>query len=185
MVDLGLTPIAARKGHKKNPPYLGDTLKSLYLDILRAAPEAQIFVLGYPRIMPTNPADEVLIKTTPFGSSIDYTCDMTASDARWFTDVERRGNTLMRDLIREINDPRLHFVDTFDVFDGHELCRSGVSRLSADSYMNPIRPSLRGATGDKVHPESYHPDLLGHAAMAAALDRCVARLDLGAARCDE
>ncbi len=126
-------------------------LRVAYRDIHRAAPEAHLFVLGYPHLFP-NPA-------------FAWRCDMPPVAAAWIRDRIDHIDTLIGRAVRQVDTHMssrfASFVSTAHAFDGHELCRERRDRRV--SYVNGLLPL------PPVRPESFHPDIPGQQALFRAL----------------
>lgn len=86
----------------------GPRLETMYRDTLAAAPNAQVYVLGYPHLFSPNPAL--------------FCAGIEAGEARWFTGKEDSLNNEIAQAIRRIHNPHLHYIDTATAFRGGELC---------------------------------------------------------------
>jgi lysophospholipase L1-like esterase len=137
-VDTAIAKLAAASGTGAS-----DNLPDLYKIIHQKAPNAQVFVLGYPRFFPKgqnrNCLTGVLNRT------------FLVSDMRWINEEAKK----MDDVIKKAaKAQRFTYVDLYDSFNGHELCTS-------QPYLNSARPL------DKQ--ESYHPNVAGQARFANLL----------------
>lgn len=115
---------------------LEETLAALYQEIEELTPGAQLVVVGYPRIFPTDHADT-------------YRCG-------WLTPSERtRFNDLAGKLDKAVAEAASHtgaiYISTLDALEGHELC-------TRDSWMYSIGKSGGNKRG--------HPLLAGQQAIA-------------------
>lgn len=137
---------------------LDNKLQSTYLDILQKAPQAQVYVLGYPPILAA-------------GSSGCLVGNNGTSAPFFGADRIQKGVTLSGDLNTSIKNnvntiralgtdyQRLHFVDASapgSPFIGHDVC-------SSDPYVN----GLTLPPGDSS--ESFHPNVKGQQAYANLL----------------
>jgi lysophospholipase L1-like esterase len=130
-----------------------DNLPDAYRAIRAKAPHAKVYVLGYPRFFPKKPPQScrtgVPAPTAPLSQ-------FTQSDMRWINDETKVLNGVIS---RSARSAGFIYVDTYDAFDGHELC----SGLTTTKWMNRV-----------VLPDdhqSYHPNVLGHQAFTRALVR--------------
>jgi sugar lactone lactonase YvrE len=118
-----------------------DTLAKLFHDInLRISPETKVFVVGYPRLFPEDPpasCDTGVINH-----------NFVRSDMLWMNDVGKKLNDVIE---AAASDAGFIFVDTYDAFDGHEVCTS-------DAYLNKGILSPRKS----IQNWSFHPNVEGH-----------------------
>ena len=121
-------------------------LPQLYSTILADAPNAQVYVLGYPHFFSAHPS---------------LLCNgIDRFEAVWITRMEDLFNDGISNDIRQVASARLHYVDTSDAFSGGELC-SGHKPV----YMNGLI---------KAHLEySFHPTRLGQERLAQRLEAAV------------
>jgi GDSL-like Lipase/Acylhydrolase family len=121
-------------------------LKNLYKTILSDAPNAQVYVLGYPDFFSPHPS--------LLCNGIDVT------EAKWITKMENLLNKGISITISGLKNSRLHFVDTASAFAGGEMCSSKKSL-----YMNGII---------RKHLEySFHPTALGQQQLADRLSKAI------------
>lgn len=148
-VDAAIARISAT-GSPKNPytlPYLYKTIKS-------DAPNAKILVLGYPRLFPINPP--ITCATGIPGSTFRQ------SDMVW---LNNEGAKLDNVIKKAAVQAGLTFVDTYNAFNGHELCTKA-------PYVNrAILDATSPGTGFmKLVNWSFHPKVAGQQALAAYVD---------------
>jgi hypothetical protein len=111
------------------------------------APNAKVFVVGYPEIAPTNGYCPTAIP-------------WTTGDLKWFHSVEQRGNTELR---AEANANGAYFVNTFSPSAGHNACEEVGVR-----WIEPLFGSLTGvavhpnATGEQNDAYDVEKVMLGH-----------------------
>lgn len=148
-------------------------LKNTYAKIHGAAPSAEIYVLGYPRLFAREPhADR---------------CDVYPKDAVWANRLTEHVDSVIARAAREAG-PYMHFVDTWNAFNNHELCRHGTANKSymhgakfkASSIKHKCLPWLVLPLAPPVpcviylepdaHVESFHPNVQGYQAMAKAFE---------------
>ncbi|MGH2852702.1 MAG: GDSL-type esterase/lipase family protein [Solirubrobacteraceae bacterium] len=123
-------------------------LPSLYRAMLTRAPDAQVYVLGYPHFFSPHPS--------LFCNGIDRL------EANWISQMEDLFNEGAQKAIRKLADHRLHYVDTDNAFAGGELCSK-----KKPVYMNGVI---------KAHHEySFHPTAAGQARLAHVLAIAVRR----------
>lgn len=152
-------------------------LEVLYGDILRAAPRAQVYVMGYPRLFAANPSGHT-------GTNNHQDCDFHPEDALWFNVFERDGDNTIRLAVDRVANSRLHFVDAYYAFDGHGLCRAGISNFDRSTWVNTVLYGKSGTVHHVVFQESFHPNAAGQAALKNALNSCVGKVESGQ-KCDE
>ncbi|MGY1651783.1 SGNH/GDSL hydrolase family protein [Geodermatophilus sp. SYSU D01119] len=129
---------------------MASRLAGLYDEILAQAPNAELFVLGYPRLFPANP-----------GANCN---GIQRREAVWLNGLVDSINDSMQGIVDITNASadreRVHYVETGDAFIGGELCAT-----SAPVYVNGvIRRNL-------VY--SFHPTAQGQAMLAARLENAV------------
>ena len=127
-------------------------LVTLYGQILHDAPKAQVFVLGYPRIIASVPSPPCM------AAGID------AGEAVWFGAKAAQLDNAIKRAVSQVDAKRLHYVDTLKAFSGGEAC----SRIGSTSgtYMNGLM--FR-------HPVySFHPTKAGQQIFASLLAQAVA-----------
>lgn len=119
-------------------------LVAAYLDVQRAAPAAEIYVLGYPDIVPiTQQALDACLGARAAG--------LIAPDIHHNVDLL---NAAIADAATSAG---AEFVATTPSFAGHEMCTN-------DAYANAPEDRAPASPGGAMHPNE-----LGHLAMAAAL----------------
>jgi hypothetical protein len=114
-------------------------LVSLYSTIVERASSARILVLGYPRFFSNslNPLQGCWALFDVF-------------ERTWGNAIARSLDSVIRFAVATLNNPRIVYVDTYDAFDGHELC-------TADSFFHD--PTAAGAA-------KFHPNANGHYRLA-------------------
>jgi lysophospholipase L1-like esterase len=122
--------------------YTSPRLKKLYQSILEEAPNADIYVLGYPRFFSPNPSI--------FCNGIDV------SEARWMNRMTDKLNQQILNQVKSLHNKRLHYVDTANAFAGGELCSS-----DSPVYMNGTIAAHR--------EYSFHPTERGQGMLAGRL----------------
>jgi lysophospholipase L1-like esterase len=126
-------------------------LRALYSQILTDAPNAQVYILGYPRIVAASP------------SLVCQASGLQASETTWIDSKVAQMDAAISQAISEVKNPRLHYVSTLHAFDGGEACSTSGS--TGGSYMNGI---VAG------HPfYSFHPNRAGQVLLASALAHAV------------
>jgi lysophospholipase L1-like esterase len=119
-----------------------DRLDRALAQVRRAAPNARVFVIGYPRMAP---ASGTCPDVLPFADG----------DYRYADRVERRLNTGLRHAAH-VNGAG--FVDTYRASRGHDAC------AGADAWVN-------GGRTDPARAQSYHPFRAYMAAVADLVDQ--------------
>lgn len=120
-------------------------LTNAYEEIRDAAPDADVYVLGYPNIFPTDNSvlDECI--GTDFDGRIDMANGVTAFNLM---------NSGLESAVDATNDSRIHFVPV-DTFSGHDFCSD--------------EPWAYGLTGRGL----LHPNEAGHDEMARLLANAI------------
>jgi hypothetical protein len=123
-------------------PSIGAALQQIHT----RAPNARVFVVGYPDILP---------QSGNCWSSIP----LTTGDVAYLNSVEHDLNAMLQS---EASANGATYVDTYDPTIGHDLCKSESVR-----YVEPLIPST-----DAI---SVHPNAAGEAAMASLLQSAISR----------
>lgn len=132
---------------------LTDRLTAIYVAIGRAAPHAQILVVGGPRMFSAKPKSNK--------------CDVYTGDAKWLNGIVGDYNAVLRaaaKAARKQGAP-VAVVDVYTAFKGHELCRS--KKDTSPSYLNGF---LSAAQNPPYHVESFHPNVAGYGALASRVN---------------
>lgn len=142
-----------------------DRLEEVYTSILEQAPNAQVYVVGYPHLVPVDENGEGV-----GGLNCVYLTENLSGDARAVRNSTSLLNERISDVVSEIRDDssvdhrlNLHFVDvnpTNSPFEGHDIC------LSGNPYFNNI-----GFSDPKGW---FHPNEDGHTAYAAIISEAIA-----------
>lgn len=162
---IGLLPIpceflddpevrSAIRTMSNNSPTNRESLTQLYMKIAADAPQARVLVLGYPRLFPSSPP---LLCGTGQGPTYFNTAQML-----WMNEKVHDMDLAIARAVAEARNPRVRYVETFNAFRGHERCTKA-------PYLNGIVQPLGS---EKVN--SFHPNILGHRALAALVDRAAA-----------
>jgi hypothetical protein len=134
LVNIG---IGTGRGH--------DNLPDLYASIRAKAPNATVYILGYPKIFPSKvPTICLTSRTLPVRFFLP-------SDMQWINSKIGQLNALMKD---KASAAGFKYVDESSALVGHELCTS-------KPWINSGRPF-------NAH-ESFHPNVSGQASMASIL----------------
>ncbi|GAA2137071.1 SGNH/GDSL hydrolase family protein [Kitasatospora kazusensis] len=121
----------------------GEKLTGLLREIARRAPEARVYVVGYPALLPADPA----------GCARTLGRTVAAGDLGFLLD-EERGLDAMLEQRAEAAGAR--YVDTFGPSAGHDMCAGQDTRW--------IEPPVPAAGAAPVHPNA-----LGQQGLAAAV----------------
>ncbi|MEX2006763.1 MAG: SGNH/GDSL hydrolase family protein [Candidatus Saccharimonadales bacterium] len=120
-------------------------LKRAFLDLKKAAPRAQVYVVGYPRIFPSS--RELAVNCSWLDNNERIGLNGLAA---WLDAVERRAAKAAG----------VNYVSVLDDLDGHELC-------SADSWMFQVNPfCIRDV-------RCGHPLVKGEVAIAKAVTKAI------------
>lgn len=121
-------------------PNIGAALQKIHT----LAPNARVFVVGYPDILPQS-------------GNCWSAIPLTTGDVAYLNSVEHDLNAMLQS---EASANGATYVDTYDPTIGHDLCQSESVR-----YVEPLIPST-----DAI---SVHPNAAGEAAMASLLEAAV------------
>lgn len=143
------------------------SLEALYLEITNKAPNARVFVVGYPHLFgpPIWPGEECVVGSIlGIGS---YT--VLGSDISW---INNEADTLNRIIEAAVQDAaarsghQIFYVDPRHPFEDHGLCDIG------STYINPLVINTKKWPPSKWEPikESFHPNLDGQNALAPLLE---------------
>ncbi|HEY1699014.1 MAG TPA: SGNH/GDSL hydrolase family protein [Trebonia sp.] len=121
-------------------PNIGAALQKIHT----LAPNARVFVVGYPDILPQS-------------GNCWSAIPLTTGDVAYLNSVEHDLNAMLQS---EASANGATYVDTYDPTIGHDLCQSESVR-----YVEPLVPST-----DAI---SVHPNAAGEAAMASLLEAAV------------
>jgi hypothetical protein len=119
------------------------SLEQLYLKIKKAAPNAKVLIVGYPRLFPTKPP---LLCLTGFLMRTFNVLQM-----KWINSKIEQLDNVIAAAARQAG---VTYVDTYSAFSGHELC-------TGDPYVNSV------LTSRQLHilVGSFHPNTSGNAAL--------------------
>ena len=128
-------------------------LRQLYQEILHDAPNAQVFVLGYPAILDTKPSADCQAHGIQPG------------EAKWIDSKAAELDTAISDAVTQAGDPsRLHYVSTLNAFAGGQAC--SISGSTNGPYMN-------GVILKPDYHYSFHPNQAGQEILASVLAHAV------------
>jgi Tol biopolymer transport system component/lysophospholipase L1-like esterase len=132
-------------GDSGGPP-LVDRVSRLLGEIHSRAPDALIYVIGYPRLFPVG--------------GYDGGCNGIHTDwQNWLNDATTRLDNAVQ--TAAVESGTAEFVDTYSAFDGHEVC----GRTSDSEYVNDLQihcPVNNGTGKLLLCPESFHPTKDGY-----------------------
>jgi hypothetical protein len=144
------------------PPHL----VAVYTKIHQLAPNAEIIVLGYPQLFPTNTTS-----TCTVGSILKKPFTLSANDQNW---LNQMGGVLNATISSTVSTTASHlgadirFIDPSSAFNGHALC-------SADPWFYGLSGQLSVTGGLSVlDPGSFHPNQAGQNEDAALVNGCLA-----------
>jgi hypothetical protein len=146
------TPLPALETHIIQD-LLPAKLQATYLAVHQAAPNAVIFVVGYPRLFPTAGSTE--------SCPIDLT--LTLADEQWINSLSALMTKTIQNAVTAVaaQGVKIHFVDPTASFSSHDICASS-------NWLNGVvlTPSTSG---------SFHPTTGGQAGYAALVTAAMAQ----------
>ena len=113
--------------------------------IRQRAPDARVYVVGYPDLLPAG------------GGSCGHTLGLTEGDVRFLNDEELRLNSALQQAARAAGDG---YADTYAPSAGHDACAAPASR-----WIEPLLPAAPAAP--------LHPNATGERGMAAVIEHAV------------
>ncbi len=128
---------------------LGPTLDEDYDTVLEHAPNAKVFVLGYPYLFPPEPEPG---ETCYFGGG------MNEDDLSLLAEWEIHLNKVIETAVYSMG-PHFVYVDPNELFEGHDIC-------SKTPWFNTLSLFAHLAGHDAY---LFHPNVAGQAALAQAL----------------
>ena len=137
---------------------LDNMLQRVYLDILKKAPDAKVYILGYPPIVTTGPGCLVGNNGTDYPFFSESRKQKAVDLAHSLNSTTQSSINTIRSLSTDY-DQRLRFIDaqaSGSPFIGHDVC-------SSEPYVNGLI-LLPGNSS-----ESFHPNARGHKAYADLL----------------
>ncbi|MFF7632057.1 SGNH/GDSL hydrolase family protein [Kitasatospora sp. NPDC008050] len=126
---------------------VGDKVAGVLGEVTRRAPHARVYLVGYPALLPTDPAS--------CGSLLGGA--VTAGDLSFLAAQEQQLNAVLKDRAKAAG---AVFVDTYTPSLGHDMCSGQSTR-----WIEPPFPAAGRAP--------LHPNAAGQQAMAAAVLRTV------------
>src|SRR5450755_1568546 len=143
-------------------------LETVYNRIYALAPNAQIVVLGYPKLFPANPTSSCQVGPGLAGVG----AYIGAADQIWLNSMGVLLNTTISQAVTNVRATgvNIRFVNPTSAFSGHELC-------SSSPWINPISLGIYSGTGGLtfLDPASFHPVLAGQQEFATLINGCLAR----------
>ncbi|MET9762003.1 SGNH/GDSL hydrolase family protein [Streptomyces sp. NPDC006372] len=122
---------------------VGSRLTDALKDIERRAPQARVYVVGYPAILPTDSTD------------CEREMSLAPGDMTYLREKERELNAELRERAEADG---AAYVDTYTPSEGHDACSA-----EADRWIEPLVPSSPAA--------AVHPNTRGEQGMADAVLR--------------
>ncbi len=114
-------------------------LAALYATILQKAPNARLYVLGYPDLFPS-------------GSSTCQNADIAASAVGQFHTALQQVNAMIQAAVASV--PGAEYLDTTSAFAGHDVCSS-----------NPYGNGVNDALAQQHLAAAFHPNPAGYQVM--------------------
>ena len=148
-------------------------LENVYANVLGFAPNAEIYVLGYPQVAPekssTEPNDVRCSYLYDSGYDSTGTIPMNWGDAQAARDIVTRLDNKIEAAVAAAGSSRLHYVDVNEAgspFEGHTMCAD-----PGESFFNNIDQAVG-------HPAyALHPNQRGQEAYAELAIREMAAVD--------
>jgi len=113
-----------------------DSLSAALAQIKQRAPNARVYVIGYPALVP------------PSGTSCAHTLGITQGDVAFLHDEELRLNSMLK---QSAETAGAVYVDTYTPSAGHDACSASAARwiepLIPASPAVPLHPNARGEQG--------------------------------------
>ncbi|MDH6131709.1 lysophospholipase L1-like esterase [Kitasatospora sp. MAA4] len=122
---------------------VGDRLAGVLQEVRRRAPQARVYLVGYPALLPADPAGCRAV----LGSA------MVPGDLGFIAEKEQQLNTVLADRAKAAG---VGFVDTYKPSAGHDMCAGQATR-----WVEPPFPAAGRAP--------LHPNAAGQQAMANAV----------------
>jgi len=141
----------------------------LYEEIRKDAPYAEVYVMGYPRVLPANPSSACKAQAyredgskATFAGVIGIETEIDEQDAIWLNTVIERLNGKIAIAAAAAG---VHYVENTDAFEGHDICSNNTDASD--------RPWAHGLvlqnSADNPSAFSFHPDAEGQEAMGEEL----------------
>ena len=149
-------------------------LVDVYRNIRDRMPNAAVFVLGYPQLVPRTSAEQNCGVLQPWDGEMDL--------------MRAQTSNMNNEIALAAAEAGVYFVPVEGAFAGHEIC-GGNGSQSTEWINGPTRGSVKPRWGwppvdvKPVGSGSFHPKPSGHAAYARALESFIrARIHAGDAR---
>lgn len=167
-IDRTLHRIAALAGQGQAvSPYGSDiqSLSSVLAAVHAVAPDAQVYIAGYPRVFQPPSDDDCVVGAVTRGASTTIPLKVGAADARALDDAATALNATIATTAAAAG-RWATYVDPTPVFAGHGIC-------TGSPWINPVQAGVAfDATGRSVavtsDPGSMHPTERGQQGYAAA-----------------
>lgn len=156
-------------------------LAPLYAKIHEKAPHAEVYVMGYPRVLPAAPTSDCQAQAyredgrkatgDPFDQNatdgfIGIETRIGKDDAAWMDTVIER---LDQKIQSEAAKAGFHYVDVLNAFEGHDICSNNTDPSDRPWAHGLVLNSNSNATPPNPSAFSFHPNAEGQEAMAEAL----------------
>jgi lysophospholipase L1-like esterase len=122
------------------------TVEQTFATVKADAPSAQVYVLGYPDILPSS-------------GNCYPTMPLTSGDTAYLNGIEVDLNSMIR---AEAAKAGVHYVSTYSQFVGHGACATG-----SNQWINPLLPTNGGI--------SVHPNAAGEQQLAGILETSLSK----------
>jgi lysophospholipase L1-like esterase len=114
----------------------GDRLTRVLAEVKRRAPEARVYVVSYPAILPSDGAD------------CGREMSLAPGDATFLREKEQQLNSMLR---QRASDAKVTYVDTYTPSADHNACTAKDTRwiepLTPENPAAPVHPNARGERG--------------------------------------
>jgi lysophospholipase L1-like esterase len=166
VTDAVTQRMEALAGHSTVPRYEPKgkeihSIKNVLTEITTAAPNAEVYIAGYPKLFADNPLN---FESDPDAPST-FSCDVSSAsgydpitidyaDATWMNSKADELNTIINDAVEvlKLQGKKVHYVSPGN-FDGHGLCDSATSWLNGVEIVNAAL---------EISPHSMHPTVSGY-----------------------
>jgi hypothetical protein len=129
--------IAALDGDGQDTSPYGSTIHpiaSVLAAVHTVAPDAQVYVAGYPQVFQPTSTDDCMVGAVTEGASTTIPLKVTAADARAVDGAIQALNATIHQAARRAG-PWVTYVDPMTTFTGHGLCTSA-------TWINPVAASV-------------------------------------------
>jgi len=180
-------------------------LKYAYQQILAKAPNAQVYVLNYPNLFPSQIAagsacDQFLSAINPalFVGTPTNTAGVEAAlniDFQLFQALTSQLNRIIAQAVSAVGGTRLHLVNLQNAFAGHEACTAdpaanGIGSAIYQASKTNSKAAQLFSVAEVTLPQSlvtqfvtegaaFHPNVLGNALMADKVNNAIATYGIG------